>query len=251
MRYSCSAVLFFFLLFSTSLSAVPLSVAQKEQVYRAQLDIYRAATHFHLYTLLEGDRQTKEQLDTVVSQLQANPLFADEVEEQEASFRPVLSSYITLIQSNEIASEGYTSVYTINDMESAQAELLDMLETHAAGEEAHQALNLALLKSAVQMEKISTRYTRLAAHWNGRTGILPYPEGDTVDVHAQRLTEQLDSLLSRKDLPAEMSEALAKVEKKWRFISPKLMDYQNQTVPYLVSRYSESIVGQLMKAAGE
>ena len=251
MRHSCSAVLFSFLLFSASLNAVPLSVDQKEQVYRAQLDIYRAATHFHLYTLLEGDRQTKEQLDTVVGQLQANPVFTDETEEQETSFKPVLSSYITLIQSNEIASEGYTSVYTINDMESAQTELLDMLESHSAGDEAHQALNLALLKSAVQMEKISTRYTRLAAHWNGRTGILPYPEGDTVDVHAQRLTEQLDSLLSRKDLPAELSETLAKVEKKWRFIAPKLMDYQNQTVPYLVSRYSESIVGQLMQAAGE
>ncbi|OQX34471.1 MAG: hypothetical protein B0D91_12455 [Oceanospirillales bacterium LUC14_002_19_P2] len=251
MRHSCSAVLFSFLLFSTSLNAVPLSVDQKEQVYRAQLDIYRAATHFHLYTLLEGDRQTKEQLDTVVGQLQANPLFTDESEEQETSFKPVLSSYVSLIQSNEIASEGYTSVYTINDMEFAQSELLDMLESHAAGDEKHQALNLALLKSAVQMEKISTRYTRLAAHWNGRTGILPYPEGDTVDVHAQRLTEQLDSLLSRKDLPAELSETLAKVEKKWRFIAPKLMDYQNQTVPYLVSRYSESIVGQLMQAANE
>ncbi|WP_345199449.1 hypothetical protein [Kistimonas scapharcae] len=251
MRHSCSAVLFVFLLFSSSLKAVPLSADQKEQVYRAQLDIYRAATHFHLYTLLEGDRQTREQLDIVVNQLQGNPLFTETPEDQDASFEAVLSRYITLIQSNEIASEGYTSVYTINDMESAQTELLEMLEKLAASEESDHALKLALLKSAVQMEKISTRYTRLAAHWNGRTGILPYPEGDTVDIHAQRLTEQLDTLLSRNDLSVSLSERLSKVEKKWRFIAPKLMDYQNQTVPYLVSRYSESIVGQLMQAAGE
>ncbi|WP_281645575.1 hypothetical protein [Parendozoicomonas sp. Alg238-R29] len=217
-------------------------------VYRLQVDVYEASTLFHMFTLLEGDRQVSGDIEQVVVRIQsqlktilASGLLSDDEHLSEAA-----AKFIELVRANEIASEGYTSVYTVNDMEAAldefQKSLNELLPEGALSSQA------SILSNAVLVRKIGSRYARLAAHWNARTGILADADGDTIDVHTKIVTEQLEELVAKGDLTPQERASVSQAIKKWRFISPKLIDYQNDTVPYLVSRYSTSIANQLLSA---
>ncbi len=69
-------------------------------------------------------------------------------------------------------------------------------------------------------------------------------EGDTIDVDAAEFTERLALLQTQID-----DGRLAEAEVKWNYISARMVDYQSQTVPCLIARYSDSIVKKLMHAS--
>lgn len=215
-------------------------------IYRLQVNAYEASTLFHMYTLLEGDKQVADDISDVVLRLneQLNAVQQFEAYPVESVLSETVKKFIGLVQANEIAAEGYTSVYTINDMEAAlgavQSELDSLLP-----QEVH-SLQSDILSNAVLVRKIGSRYARLAAHWNARTGILADAEGDTIDIHTQKVSEQLAALAEEAGLTPEDKKLVTQAMKKWRFIAPKLMNYQKDTVPYLVSRYSSSIANQLL-----
>ena len=215
-------------------------------IYRIQVSAYEASTLFHMYTLLEGDKQVAEDINDVVQRLNEQLAVIQQFEgyPAESVLSETVEKFTGLVQANEIAVEGYTSVYTINDMEAAlsalQSELDNLLPQEAL------SLQSDILSNAVLVRKIGSRYARLAAHWNARTGILADAEGDTIDIHTQKVSEQLAALVKEAGLTPEEKASVTQAMKKWRFIAPKLMDYQKDTVPYLVSRYSSSIANQLL-----
>ena len=215
-------------------------------IYRLQVSAYEASTLFHMYTLLEGDKQVAEDISHVVQRLneQLGVVQQSEVYPAESPLSEIIEKFTGLVQANEIATEGYTSVYAINDMEAALSALQSELDSLLPQEV--RSLQSDILSNAVLVRKIGSRYARLAAHWNARTGILADAEGDTIDIHTQKVSEQLAELAEEGGLTPEEKASVTQAMKKWRFIAPKLMDYQNDTVPYLVSRYSSSIANQLL-----
>ncbi len=240
-------VLVVFCVVSTGIRVQAAETTLAEDVYQLQLKAFQASTSFHMYTLLEGDPQVGEDISNVVLQIQqlVNALQADELLSNTETLGETSERFTQLVQSNEIAEEGFTSVYTINDMEdSLTVFLADLNSLQSVTEQI--SLQKEIFESAVLIRKIGSRYARLAAHWNARAGILADIEGDTIDVHARAVTEQLNNIMNRGDLSDEVKTSVSQVVKKWRFISPKLLDYQNDTVPYLVTRYSTSIVNQLV-----
>ena len=242
-----SPVLMVFSCFSVGLCAQMSDLGLSEEVYQVQLKAYQASTSFHMYTLLEGDRQSGEDISSAVTQVQQqlDAWKTDGLTSSKQALNDSSARFLQLVQANEIADEGYTSHYTVNDMEAAlKAFFVDLNALQPVGVE--MSLQSDVLESAVLIRKIGSRYARLAAHWNGRGGILADPVGDTIDVHARAVAKQLDAIIARNDLPPKVQVVLQQVVKKWQYISPKLMDYNRDTVPYIVTRYSSSIVKQLL-----
>ncbi|CAM3691706.1 hypothetical protein [Parendozoicomonas haliclonae] len=248
----------FWILFSFTLGFSQFSRAESqasgndavtvEDVYSVQLKAYEASTAFHMFTLMEGDKEVGDSIGDIAREIESLLIRLENSSFLNGHETVLMNgeTFIKLVQANEYADQGYTSIYAINDMEAAlmafQGELRNVLTSKNINNSETQ-----ILGSAVLVRKISSRYARLAAHWNARTGILPDKEGDTIDVHAEAVATQFQAILQREDLNDETRRSLVQINKKWRFLTPKLKDYQEQTVPYLVTRYSKSIVEDLLE----
>ncbi|RRJ83918.1 hypothetical protein D0544_02010 [Aestuariirhabdus litorea] len=224
-----------------------------DRLYALEIETYATSTQFHMFTFLEGDLRVATKIEKGLQQMQ-DRIPADEalpgdealaalVNQVRLDFEP----YRKAAQGNEIRTQGYTSVYAVSDLETAEQRLLNSLAVAQDYLDGSQpGLRHQLMSAAARVQKMASRYARLAAHWNGRTGLMADAEGDTIDVHATAFSQQLETLRSSLG-----DERLLEAEIKWEFISAKLIDYQNETVPYLVTRYSDSIVSRLMAVGAD
>ncbi|MFZ5722732.1 MAG: hypothetical protein ACOY33_03630 [Pseudomonadota bacterium] len=70
----------------------------------------------------------------------------------------------------------------------------------------------------------------------------------TVDALARDFTSRL-SVLASKARGKESSEIVRGIQSKWRFIEKSMLNYHENVVPYLVDRYTQTIVTDLVKLA--
>ncbi|MCL6416216.1 hypothetical protein MIB92_11185 [Aestuariirhabdus sp. Z084] len=219
-----------------------------DQMYALEVETYRCSTQFHMFTFLEGDAKAAAKLESSLAKMQSllpsrSQLGGDKaLESIVANIRASLKDYKKAAQANEMRTQGYTSIYAVNDLDAAENKLLGSL---AAGYDYltgnQPGLRQQVMSAAARVQKMASRYARLAAHWNGRTGLMADEEGDTIDIHAKAFAKQFANLKAHID-----DERLSKAETKWMYISGKLVNYQDQTVPFLVTRYSDTIVSSLM-----
>ena len=67
-------------------------------------------------------------------------------------------------------------------------------------------------------------------------------EERAIDELAGEFASKLDSLSSAQQNTPEISAALNTIETKWRYIEKSLRNYNENTVPFLISKYSDSII---------
>lgn len=118
------------------------------------------------------------------------------------------------------------------------------LETRAAltGSPLSEARALALLlqqMSAVYVENASAAYVSNRSQDS---------RDKTIDQMAKEFSRGLDGLLG-KAKGDEASKLVRGIQSKWKFIERSMLNYQESTVPFLVDRYTQAIVADLMKLA--
>ncbi|WP_426416316.1 hypothetical protein [Aestuariirhabdus sp. LZHN29] len=224
-----------------------------DQLYRLEVETYKASTQFHMFTFLEGDMRVGTKLEQALERMQPLLLTDEQVGGETGlitladTIRRDFEQYKKAAHANEIRTQGYTSLYAISDLDNAETQLLVSLSAAYDYLNGNQpGLRQQVMSAAARVQKMASRYARLAAHWNGRTGLMADAEGDTIDVNAAAFEKQLSALRGKLD-----DERLLQAEIKWEYISAKLIDYQNETVPYLVTRYSDSIVARLMSVGAD
>lgn len=112
-----------------------------------------------------------------------------------------------------------------------------------AGSPLSEARALALL-----LQQMSALYVETAASAGGISYRTLDSSEDTIDALARQFDKKLTALLQK----ARGEEAIKRVrgiEAKWRFIEKSMMNYREKTVPFLVDRYTQVIVGELMAVA--
>lgn len=97
---------------------------------------------------------------------------------------------------------------------------------------------------AVLMERMAGTYIRNAADPLGGSNYAGRDKSDPA-IMAKEFAEQLDKAGKAYAGNADASTELADVYKKWNFIRARLIDYNQKTVPYIVSTYNDQITRKL------
>lgn len=218
------------------------------------LDVWRLRAAFHTLTVMQGGADFQEQLDLTLEDADdAFARLADSAEgEQEQSFINQVSErwerYRTLIGSNTVAELGSTDHYTITDME-AEAQSLSRLLNERRGETSAKGEDLADL--AVRLQRLTSEYMFLSAAADGGGAIGTGVEDGRLEFVSavpdfeQRLTKAQKTWAGNPDI----SRNLRSVASKWAFIRESLVKFYENSVPFVVQRYSQQMVETLKESA--
>jgi hypothetical protein len=250
------------LLLSFAVSNVSFAIADEQTLITStqmQLAAYQVSTRFHQLTLHEGDSLIQEKLEqdiAVLNSLRQELAESDAPESSEAIKESLAISkdYIVFAGKNEIASEGHTSPYAITDLHEARFNLLKTLnkiidkEKEVSGD----SRKYDLLSAAILLQQMTSDYVRRSVATGG-AGL--YVEGeekmDTPDVLAEKFSAQLAAIGKTHQSNKELSSLIRNIDRKWRFIEPSFKNYNENTVPFLVTKYCDTIVAKLTEVADQ
>jgi len=218
-----------------------------------QLAIFDIAREFHMQTLLSGDPARTASLKSLVAARDkvnaelGNPTgnaAADAALKRAQAAWPAFRKFAL---ANDVATSGYTDDNLVVDLHAAAgkldqalAEAITALEPGRLPAEIH-AANLLL-------QRTTTAYLKRAAQMSPDIGA-----SDDFDIAAE--TQRLDGMLQalQKQLAGrkELAASLRDIMGKWTFIKPRLVAYNERTVPYIVDRYAQQMSDGLSQLAAQ
>jgi hypothetical protein len=173
--------------------------------------------------------------------------------DQEADFieqvRESWSRYRSLAESNTVAEMGYTEHYTIVDLESEALALSRLIATRR-GSVSGKGEDLAEL--AVLLQHLASEYMYVAGSPDGGSGAIGTgaEEGRLEFVRAvPEFENRLKAAQQAWRTNPDISRELRSVAAKWGFIRESLVKFYENSVPFIVHRYSVQMVGSLNNAA--
>ena len=218
------------------------------------LDVWRVRAAFHAHTAMQGDQRYLDEIDQVLADSDAllatleEGVETDEEQVFVESVRDAWATYSELAGQNTYAELGYTDHYTIVDMETAALSLSELIdaqrkETSGKGED--------LADLAVRLQRISSEYMLTASSPSGGADIgTGAEEGRLEFVEAvpdfdARLQAVQKAWAGNPDVSSELSS----VASKWAFIRQSLVKFYENSVPFVVHRYTGQMVESLERAA--
>ena len=212
------------------------------------ISIWKVRTAFHTYSVMMGDPRYLETLEEAIEtgadlvDTLAQNAEGDEEVALMSELEPMWQDYQRLAESNTVAELGYTDRYTVLDLDMLAVRMHELLEPRRA-DTSGEGEDLLLLASKIQ--RIASEYMAIAASPDG---------GGTVGTSEARLefnvaVPEFDKLLTQvrsryadKEL---VSRTLDQVASKWNFMRESLIKFNENSVPFVVNRYTNSIVENL------
>lgn len=112
-----------------------------------------------------------------------------------------------------------------------------------AGSPLSEARALALL-----LQQMSALYVESASSAGGVSYRTQDADEATIDALARNFDARVTKMLA-KAKGDEAGKRVRSIEAKWRFIQKSMLNYREKTVPFLVDRYTQAIVADLMALA--
>jgi hypothetical protein len=222
---------------------------------RLALDVWRLRSAFHAYTVMQGNALYLEQLEEVIADTDdvVNTLRSSAETDAEKVFIEALDSgwqrYRDLAGQNTVADLGYTAHYTIVDLESEALSLSRIISQQRQGVSA-KSEDLADL--AVRLQRITSEYMFTASAPDGGSGAI----GTGAEEGRLAFDEAVPDFDARLQVAQkawagspDVARELRSVASKWAFIRESLVKFNENSVPYVVHRYSRQMVGALNNAA--
>lgn len=217
-------------------------------------NVWKVRTAFHTYTVMQGDAAYLERLEEVIADTGdlVDSLNESAQAGDDQAFMEMVSEswerYRGFAEGNTVADMGYTDHYTIVDLEN-EALSLSRLINQRRQEVAGKGEDLADL--AVRLQRLASEYmfTASSPDAGGAVGT-GAEEGriefvDAVPDFDARLSAIQKTWSGNPDITRE----LRSVASKWAFIRESLVKFYENSVPFVVQRYSEQMVESINNAA--
>lgn len=101
---------------------------------------------------------------------------------------------------------------------------------------------------ALVLQQAAALYVETSASAGGVSYRTPDSEEESIDTLARKFGSGLDRLLPRT-ASGDIAKQAAGIKTKWQFIEKSLLNYRENMVPFLVDRYTQSIVNDLLQVA--
>ena len=232
-------------------SNLTLAAISRDALDQVAVSVWQIRSAFHAFTVMNGDRVYEAQLADVIDLGDENmALLADEAETDEelglvTELEDMWRRYTELANSNTIIDMGYTDRYTVLDLD---AMALDLHTRLKEAREERSSKGADLMTLAVKLQRLSSEYMGIAASPDGG-GTVGFGEGRLDFKEAvpefERLLEEAQAKYAGNEM---VSRSLNQVAAKWNFMRESLVKFYENSVPFVVHRYSTSMVDSLTLA---
>lgn len=208
---------------------------------------YQAATSFYLYSVLNRDPQQYKKMQTKITtadEMVKSLNKADVSAQWEALKRTLLNANFT---SDGVADNpSLIAVDTALNQLTKNLRKLDAEERNTHKVKSDKMTDM-VYDQYVLMQLMTAAYLRKSADYFG--GSVTGTRGsETIDIEktAKKFTSQLDQLRYHYAKNPEISKTLKEVTTKWVFIRGSLINFNQESVPFIVGRYNEQITERLL-----
>lgn len=246
---------------------VPMTVSAQQapaalgNLHTLRVLLDKAAMDYQMFKGERGNPRYNESLQATLARindvrgrLESN-LPADIAPEKVSQLRNHVDQFLRLLKDNRdrIAAGGYETFSLVdqmyNEKQQAQelaAEVADILRGQL--EEAVPENIRRIRELSFTMQRMAAAYIEQAASAFG-TAYRGQGDEKPVDQLAREFSQELDELtLKNRDNPAALV-MMDQVHQRWDFIEQSMLNYKENTVPFLVYRYANAVVDDLLTIA--
>jgi hypothetical protein len=247
---SALLVFLFTLFFPPLLSADPTDDLLR--LHQLRLATQKSLGDFYMYNGMEGDQRYARMIG---ESLQEGQAYLDGLGEMPGEASKALrgqlqanwQSYRSALQAlmEAMRSQGYTDLQPVADLADNNQRLMAISDELYQKIQQESGFSVPPLtqKSRDQsllMQNIAVDYASRSASVG--TSFFGGGEERGIDELVGEFANQLGSLSSAQQNTPQISAALNSIETKWRYIEKSLRNYNENTVPFLISKYSDSII---------
>ena len=261
LAFPLSALLLFVF---TSLSSTLLSAAPADDLLRLhqlRLATQKSLGHFYMYNGMEGDQRYARMISESLQEGQSHldglgEMPGDASKALRAQLQTNWQSYRSGLQAlmEAMRSQGFTDLQPVADLAENNQRIM------AIGQELYQKIQQESGFSVPQLTQKSREQSLLMqnialdyASRSASVGASFFGGGEerAIDELAGEFASKLDNLSTAQQNTPEISAALNSIGTKWRYIEKSLRNYNENTVPFLISKYSDSIIEGLEGVAAQ
>jgi hypothetical protein len=223
---------------ATLLPLPALAAASLAELQSLQDGGYRITSQLFMYTILEKAGERRKDVNRLIAVLEPRVAALND-KDVTATWQALRSSVSTDPYVNGEVSQ--QALYVIEDNATRFAQALEHLIPHDADPK-----KMAVHDLVKRMHVMMTIYLRNSADPIGGANY----SGINRELDLEKLPGEFSAKLAvlEKSQPA-MAPVIAKIRPKWAFLSPRISDYNQKSVPYLVDIYGRQIIDQLMASA--
>lgn len=165
-----------------------------------------------------------------------------------------VTAFIKLMQDNRktTLASGSPEGAVVDEMMQRRKEARKAIDTVYRELEKKAGLNDSPLSEsralALVLQQMAALYVETAAAAGGVSYRTQDESEATIDSLARSFSARLGKLAA-KAKGEESAKLVGGIESKWRFIEKSMLNYRERTVPFLVDRYTQAIVTDLLKLA--
>lgn len=212
-------------------------------------------TNFYMYSGLDADakygRKIIENLDefTVILNDTRQLPAADDIKESIAAIDGLWKEFDKLIRINynEMETQGFPNIRLVDEMGKTNATLLKALSKAYDDAQTTSGFKPSKIVEtarslAINMEEITAQYSARGTSNLGQVFMGSYER--TLEQMAESFRTNLVLLKEQAD-QKKSANILRSIDSKWNFMERSIENYNENTVPFLVTSYSERIIEKL------
>lgn len=248
-----SVLVFAFALFSSQVFATPQQLLNN--IHKMRLLSSESLTNFYMYSGLDADvkygKKILKNLNEFEKVLENTRLIpaANGISDSLAKIETSWNDFDTLIRINymDMKTQGFPNVRLVDEMGKINADVLKVLSQAYQDAKASTGINPPKVVEtartlSITMEEITSQYAARGTSNLGQVFMGSYER--SLEQMADAFRSDLVSLKTQAN-PDNSQRLLRAIDSKWNFMERSIKNYNENTVPFLVTSYSERIIVNL------
>ncbi|XLY89735.1 hypothetical protein ACK8QS_07870 [Ectopseudomonas mendocina] len=261
LAFPLSTLLLFLLasLTSTLLNAAPADDLLR--LHQLRLATQKSMGDFYMYNGMEGDQRYARMIGESLQEGQAHldglgEMPGDASKALHTQLQKDWQSYRSGLQAlmEAMRRQGYTDLQPVADLADNNQRLMAISQELYQKIQQESGFSVPPLtqksrEQSLLMQNIALDYASRSASVG--TSFFGGGEERAIDELVGEFASQLDNLSAAQQNTPQITAALGSIETKWRYIEKSLRNYNENTVPFLISKYSDSIIEGLEGVAAQ
>lgn len=249
------------LLISTLSPAATTPAESLLKLHQMRLDTQKSLSSFYMYNNMEGDQRYARMIDEAISQ--ANQALAG-LQDLNGDSSKTLNAQLVALWSNyesnlkqlvsTLKTQGYTDLQPVADLAEHNQKIMQLSQELYSKIEQETGYSVPPLiqlsrKQSLVMQAIAVDYSSRSASV-GAT-FMGGGNSQSIEELVSEFASTLEQLSQAPENTAQTSKTLSNVGTKWNYIEKSLKNYNENSVPFLVSKYSDSIIEELEQLSSQ
>ncbi|BAN47841.1 hypothetical protein [Metapseudomonas resinovorans] len=242
-------------------TAQPTSADSLLKLHQMRLAAQRSLGDFYMFNGMEGDQRYARQIDESTQKAdarlkelgempgEASKALRAQLAQEWQSYNNELGGLVSALR-----QKGFTDLQPVADLTERNKRLMDLaneLYTKIQQEGRAQVppLTQRSRDQSLLMQTIAVDYASRSASVGG--SFMGGNGGKAIDELAGEFANQLAGLEKAPQNSPEIRQTLDGISTKWRYIEKSLKNYNENSVPFLINKYSDSIIDGLENVSAQ